>query len=128
MTRRATEEVVEPREGLEVGPLRVLDGDDERRLLRDAHGHVGERHPQRVTRGAGVDALGQRLVGDEARDEVARARADDVDLREQHVGGGHRVFEAGALGDAGDPARDVGHDAERMALGERLGAHERDAR
>ena len=127
MPHGAAEEVVEPGKALEVRPLRVLDGDDERRLLRDADGHVGERDPERVTGGAGVDALGQRLVRDEARDELARARADDLDLGEERIGGGHRVLETRALRDAGHTARDVGHDAERVALGKRLGAHERDA-
>ena len=41
MTRSATEEVIEPGERLEVGPLRVLDGDDALRRL----GSVGQVIP-----------------------------------------------------------------------------------
>ncbi len=68
----ARQKVVDPRQALAVRPLRVLEHDDQRVVARHAHGHVGEHEPQRVARAARVVDLGQRLVRDEAREQLAR--------------------------------------------------------
>ena len=109
---RAAEQVIEPRDALGVGPLGVLDADDDRRALaREPDDDLRHREPERVARGAGVGHLGQRLVREEVREHLDASlglehhlgdrRARDGDVR------GARVLERGALGHARDLAREI---------------------
>ncbi len=118
---RAGEQVVDPRQALDVGPLHVFENDDERVVPGHPDDHVGQDEPQGVARAARVVDLGEGLVGDEAGDELARrVRARDLAEGDEHVGRVERLLQRRALGDAGEPAREFGDDAEGVALRERL--------
>ena len=67
---RARQQVVDPHHALVIRPLRVLDREHERRLLRRRDRDVRQRDPDRVARPLRVVDVGERLVGDEARDQL----------------------------------------------------------
>ncbi len=126
---RTREKVVDPREALGVGPLGVLEDHDEGLSPRDAQSHVGEHEPQGVARAAGVVELRQRLVGRQTREELARrVRARDLAHGDKDVGRVERLLERSSLCDSCQAARDIRHDAERLALGERLASRDENLR
>ncbi len=65
----AAEEVVDPGDGLGIRPLRVLDEHGAGLRGGGAEDELRHREPQRVARAAGVDALREGLVRQEAREQ-----------------------------------------------------------
>ena len=127
-TAGASHGVVDPRQRLLVGPLRVFDGQRDRGLFREPHQDVGEGDPKRVARAPSVVDQRERFVGDQASDSSATPgeRHRDAPLFDKASGRLERVFELRRLGQSNEPARHVGDDAEGVALGERLASGQDD--
>ena len=96
--------MLDPADRLGVGPLHVFEHDDRRLAVGHLNDEVGHRQPELVAGAARIEPLGERFVGDEARQELAglalSALLGGIERGRERVERAARDLERGALGHA----------------------------